>query len=83
MKKLLLIICIISFSVFASATNISLRKVYTYSGTLNVFILTYTVSGDNVLITQSNTYNNNNFTLLWPYQEFTRNILKSLISKQR
>lgn len=42
------------------------------------FTSAYTVIGDNVIISQSNTYNNNDFTLLWPHRAYTKDLLKYL-----
>lgn len=50
--------------------------VLTYPGVVkDGFASTYTVVKNIVIITQSNTYNNNNFTLLWPHQNFTKKLI--------
>lgn len=54
--------------------------VLTYPGVLkNGFTSAYTVYGKNIIVTQSNTYNKNDFTLLWPYRSFTKDIIKKLV----
>jgi CubicO group peptidase (beta-lactamase class C family) len=56
----------------------SLGSVLTYPGVLkDGFTSAYTVIGSNVIICQSNTYNHNNFTLLWPHRTFTKNLINS------
>ncbi len=50
-----------------------------YAGVLGEgFTSTYTVMGRNVIISQSNTYNQNDFTLLWPHRAFTKGLLRTL-----
>lgn len=50
-----------------------------YAGVLGEgFTSTYTVLGNNVIISQSNTYNNNDFTILWPHRAFTKGLMKDL-----
>ena len=49
---------------------------YTYPGVnKHGFSSTYNVIGNNVIVAMSNTYNNNDFTLLWPYRNFTKGLL--------
>lgn len=52
--------------------------VLTYPGVLNNgFASTYIVAKQQVIILQTNTYNNDNFTLLWPYQPFVMSLLQA------
>ena len=52
--------------------------VLNYSGVLREgFTSAYTVIGNNVIISQSNTYNNNDFTILWPHRAFTKKIIEN------
>jgi CubicO group peptidase (beta-lactamase class C family) len=55
--------------------------VLTYPGVLKEgFSTTYTVVGSNVIISQTNTYNQNDFTILWPHREFTLGLIKIIRS---
>lgn len=58
-------------------------EVLTYPGVLaNGFTTSYVIFKQHVVIIQSNTYNHNNFTLLWPYQPFIRYLIQdSVIAK--
>jgi hypothetical protein len=50
-----------------------------YAGVLGEgFTSAYTVIGNNVIISQSNTYNHNDFTILWPHRAFTKSLIKYL-----
>ena len=52
-------------------------NVLTYPGVLGEgFTSAYTVIDNTVIISQSNTYNNNDFTILWPCRAFTKGLLK-------
>jgi CubicO group peptidase (beta-lactamase class C family) len=54
-------------------------NVIMYAGVLSGgFTSAYTVIGNNIIICQSNTYNHNDFTLLWANRAFTKNLMKSL-----
>ena len=58
--------------------------VLSYPGVLGEgFTSSYTVIGDNVIISQSNTYNNNDFTILWVHQTFTKWLIKNLLSQEK
>jgi len=53
--------------------------VFSYTGVLDKgFTSSYTVIGNNIIISQSNTYNHNDFTILWSYRTFTKELIKSL-----
>lgn len=53
--------------------------VFTYPGVLkNGFASTYVVYKHNVIIAQTNTYNDNDFTLIWPHQRFMKKLMGSL-----
>lgn len=50
-----------------------------YAGVLGEgFTSAYTVIGNNVIISQSNTYNHNDFTILWAHRAFTKGLMKNL-----
>lgn len=54
--------------------------VLNYAGVLGEgFTSSYTVIGNNVIISQSNTYNQNDFTILWPYRLFTKKLISNNI----
>lgn len=54
-------------------------NVLTYPGVLGEgFTSIYTVIRNNLIISQSNTYNNNDFTILWPHRSFTKGLMKIL-----
>ncbi len=53
--------------------------VLNYTGVLGKgFTSAYTVLGNNVIISQSNTYNHNDFTILWPHRSFTKKLMKNI-----
>lgn len=53
--------------------------VLNYSGVLGQgFTSAYSVLGNNIIICQSNTYNHNDFTLVWPHRSFTKKLLEHL-----
>jgi CubicO group peptidase (beta-lactamase class C family) len=55
--------------------------VLTYPGVLKEgFSTTFTVVGSNVIISQTNTYNQNDYTVLWPHREFTMGLIKIIRS---
>lgn len=57
----------------------SYGKVLTYPGVLSEgFASAYTVIGNNVIVSQTNTYNHMDFTILWPHREFTKNLIKNM-----
>ncbi len=57
----------------------SCGDVLTYPGVLGEgFTSAYTVIGNNVIISQSNTYNDNDFTILWPHRTFTKGLMRNL-----
>lgn len=52
------------------------RSVLTYPGVMkNGFATTFIVFNKRVIILQSNTYNNMDFTLLWPYKKFVLSLI--------
>lgn len=56
--------------------------VLSYPGVLKEgFASSYTVKGKHIIISQTNTYNNNDFTLLWPYRAFTKKIIEHLVAQ--
>lgn len=53
--------------------------VLNYSGVLGEgFTSAYTVIRNNVIISQSNTYNHNDFSILWPHRSLTRKLMGNL-----
>ncbi len=57
-------------------------NVLSYPGVLKEgFASTYTVIGEHIIISQTNTYNKNDFTLLWPYRDFTKKRIKHLVTQ--
>lgn len=61
----------------------SIGNVLTYPGVLKAgFTSAYTVVGSDVIISQSNTYNNNDLTISWPYRAFTKGLMQSLQRKK-
>jgi CubicO group peptidase (beta-lactamase class C family) len=53
-------------------------NVISYPGVLKEgFTSNYIVVNNNVIIVQSNTYNRNDFTLLWPYHSFIKSVMSS------
>ena len=55
--------------------------VLNYAGVLSEgFTSAYTIIGNNVIISQSNTYNHNDFTILWPHRPFTKGLIKSTLN---
>ncbi|TAK71824.1 MAG: class A beta-lactamase-related serine hydrolase [Gammaproteobacteria bacterium] len=55
-------------------------EVLTYPGvSKDGFTSAYTVIRSNVIISQSNTYNQNDFTILWPHRSFTKELIKNLL----
>ena len=54
-------------------------RVFNYSGVLKEgFTSAYTVIENNIIVSQSNTYNQEDFTMLWPHRTFTKGLIKSL-----
>ena len=54
-------------------------SVINYPGVLKEgFTSAYSVIENNVIISQSNTYNQEDFTMLWPHRAFTKGLMKSL-----
>jgi len=54
-------------------------SVFNYPGVLKEgFTSAYTVIENNVIVSQSNTYNQEDFTMLWPHRAFTKGLMKSL-----
>jgi len=53
--------------------------VLNYSGVLGEgFTSAYMVVGNNIIIIQSNTYNHNEFTILWPHSSLAKELMKNL-----
>jgi CubicO group peptidase (beta-lactamase class C family) len=53
------------------------KEILNYPGVLREgFTSAYMVVDNNVIIIQSNTYNNNDFTILWPHRLFTQLLAK-------
>lgn len=81
---ILFIVFVLQFGLGVFKWNIPpYRDILTFPGVLSegFFASTFTVIGNNVVIIQSNTYNHNDFTLLWSHRDFTKGLMKKITTQ--